>query len=387
VADTKMLAGKCECGATRYRVENAFLYAANCHCSNCRASTGSAFKPFAGIERDKLEVVEGADTLLVWGEPDANHTRCGICGSLLYSVVASGARRARRARVARRRAVDPADRAHLRRLEGALVRDHGRPAAVRGVLTPPRPRGTFSVGGRADRTPALHRARGVRGRPARHACARRGDRLPRRRAPRPLRARARGGARAARRGRARSDRPPRRLDADLEAIAAEARTLGYDRVALAWTDPAGSPEEARATVARVADAEGRADALGLRYGYHNHWHELEPLDDGTTVLDLLAELPVWLELDLGWVWWAGADPVELLERFRGRTPLVHVKDLRARGSREYCPVGDGGVGYERVVPAADVEWLVVEQDEHDGDALEAVARSYAAVTSYLGVAA
>jgi sugar phosphate isomerase/epimerase len=105
------------------------------------------------------------------------------------------------------------------------------------------------------------------------------------------------------------------------------------------------------------------------------------------VLDLLAELPVWLELDLGWVWWAGEDPVALLERFRGRTPLVHVKDLRARGTREYCAVGDGGVGYDRVVPAADAEWLVVEQDEHDGDPLEAVERSYAAVASYLGVAA
>ena len=86
-----MLAGKCECGAVRYRVDDAFRYAANCHCSNCRASTGSAFKAFAGIERDKLEVVEGADTLLVWGEPDANHTRCGVCGSLLYSVVRDGA--------------------------------------------------------------------------------------------------------------------------------------------------------------------------------------------------------------------------------------------------------------------------------------------------------
>jgi len=92
MTEPRMLAGKCECGATRYRVEDAFLYAGNCHCSNCRASTGSAFKPFAGIEREKIEVVEGADTLLVWGEPDANHTRCGICGSLLYSVVADGAR-------------------------------------------------------------------------------------------------------------------------------------------------------------------------------------------------------------------------------------------------------------------------------------------------------
>jgi len=86
-----MLAGKCECGAVSYRVADAFLYAANCHCSNCRASTGSAFKAFAGIERDKLEIIDGADTLLVWGEDDANHTRCAICGSLLYSVVRDGA--------------------------------------------------------------------------------------------------------------------------------------------------------------------------------------------------------------------------------------------------------------------------------------------------------
>src|SRR3954454_21143534 len=86
-----MLTGKCECGAVRYRVPDAFLYACNCHCSNCRASTGSAFKTFAGIERDKLDVVEGAETLLVWGDDQANHTRCGICGSLLYSVVRDGA--------------------------------------------------------------------------------------------------------------------------------------------------------------------------------------------------------------------------------------------------------------------------------------------------------
>ena len=86
-----MLSGRCECRAVRYSVADEFLYAANCHCSNCRAGTGSAFKPFAGIERDKLRVVEGADRLLVWGDDTANHTRCGVCGSLLYSVVRDGA--------------------------------------------------------------------------------------------------------------------------------------------------------------------------------------------------------------------------------------------------------------------------------------------------------
>ena len=85
-----MLHGACECKAVRYRVADEFLYAANCHCSNCRASTGSAFKPFARIEPGKLHVTEGADNLLVWGDDAANHTRCGVCGSLLYSVVRDG---------------------------------------------------------------------------------------------------------------------------------------------------------------------------------------------------------------------------------------------------------------------------------------------------------
>jgi len=51
----------------------------------------SAFKPFAGIEREKLELTDGSASLLVVGEDDLNHTRCGRCGSLLFSVVGDGA--------------------------------------------------------------------------------------------------------------------------------------------------------------------------------------------------------------------------------------------------------------------------------------------------------
>jgi hypothetical protein len=87
----RVLAGGCWCGAVRYRVADAFLYASNCHCSRCRAATGSAFKPFAGIKREKLELTEGQDALLVVGDDDLNDTRCGACGSLLFSVVREGA--------------------------------------------------------------------------------------------------------------------------------------------------------------------------------------------------------------------------------------------------------------------------------------------------------
>jgi hypothetical protein len=86
----RMLAGKCRCGAVQYEVADAFLYAANCHCSQCRAATGSAFKAFAGIEKDKLAITDGFDDIAVFGEAYLNDTRCAACGSFLFSVVRNG---------------------------------------------------------------------------------------------------------------------------------------------------------------------------------------------------------------------------------------------------------------------------------------------------------
>ena len=85
------LAGSCRCGAVRYAVADAFLYAANCHCSNCRRATGSAYKPFAGIARDELRVTAGAAGIMRHASEGAHHVHCRDCGSLLYSVVRGGA--------------------------------------------------------------------------------------------------------------------------------------------------------------------------------------------------------------------------------------------------------------------------------------------------------
>ncbi|MDP1961918.1 MAG: GFA family protein [Reyranella sp.] len=90
-ASDRTLVGKCFCGAVDYAVPDQFLYAMNCHCSNCRRTTGSAFKPFAGIARDRLAVTRGRANLLIFGDDNANDTHCGVCGSLLYSVVRDGA--------------------------------------------------------------------------------------------------------------------------------------------------------------------------------------------------------------------------------------------------------------------------------------------------------
>jgi hypothetical protein len=90
-ARAKTLAGRCMCGAVEYAVADAFEYAVNCHCSICRQATGSAFKAFAGIAREKLEITKGGQSLMLFGDEKNNDTRCKVCGSFLYSVVRDGA--------------------------------------------------------------------------------------------------------------------------------------------------------------------------------------------------------------------------------------------------------------------------------------------------------
>lgn len=80
-----VLRGRCACNAVAFEVSDAFVVAYNCHCSNCRATTGSAFLPWGEIEPGKLTVTKGADSLLRVGDPDGHHaTRCGTCFSLLF---------------------------------------------------------------------------------------------------------------------------------------------------------------------------------------------------------------------------------------------------------------------------------------------------------------
>ncbi|HEY3615052.1 MAG TPA: GFA family protein [Gaiellales bacterium] len=87
---SRTLIGRCACGAVEYEVADEFLYAANCHCSACRATTGSAFKSFAGIERDKLALTKGAGGVAIYGEASAGDFRCGTCLSFLFSIVRDG---------------------------------------------------------------------------------------------------------------------------------------------------------------------------------------------------------------------------------------------------------------------------------------------------------
>jgi len=87
----QQLRGQCLCGSVQYAVRGQFEYALNCHCSQCRRATGSAFKPLAGIRRSNVSLSSGGDRLLIYGdEQAANDVHCRNCGSLVYSIVRDG---------------------------------------------------------------------------------------------------------------------------------------------------------------------------------------------------------------------------------------------------------------------------------------------------------
>jgi inosose dehydratase len=97
-------------------------------------------------------------------------------------------------------------------------------------------------------------------------------------------------------------------------------------------------------------------------------------------------------LDTGHVAYAGEDPVDVLRRWRGRIPYLHLKDVdRSRcgggfwpavAAGAFVPLGDGDVDLAAVVAELDGfdGWAVIEQDRRPGgDPVADLVRSRVAV--------
>jgi sugar phosphate isomerase/epimerase len=118
---------------------------------------------------------------------------------------------------------------------------------------------------------------------------------------------------------------------------------------------------------------------GLQFCYHNHCQELAKFN-GKYGLDILFENtdPRYLaaQIDVAWVKIGGEDPAKFLLKYKGRCPLIHLKDIskeivtnvlndpRLKGI--WTEVGTGVVDFKSVLKAAEkagVEWGSVEQDQ------------------------
>jgi sugar phosphate isomerase/epimerase len=173
----------------------------------------------------------------------------------------------------------------------------------------------------------------------------------------------------------------RQLRDNPESAIDEAKALGVKYLVLAWLPPdeRQTPTQWRWWAGHLNMVGKMAAAKGVALLYHAHDFEYDAID-GMRPIDLLQEQfdPrfVNFEMDIYWTVKGGGDPIELLRRYPGRFPLVHVKDMQI-GSAGMADVGDGRIDFAAIFAAAgpqDFLHKFVERDEAN-DPFETLRRS------------
>ncbi|POH59917.1 sugar phosphate isomerase [Arthrobacter glacialis] len=187
-------------------------------------------------------------------------------------------------------------------------------------------------------------------------------------------------------------RPGESLQEDFEKIVNDAKRLDTNLVRIGML-PFGAMTSIDAVIEFAKETNGYAERLaehGISLYYHNHHIEFAKFD-GKYMLDIINENSpaMGLEIDVHWVQRGGLDPVRTLQKYSGRTAMVHLKDYRigqmpesALGYLEsgdfvnfmtefknvvqFAEVGEGNLDFPSIIPAAEAagaQYLLVEQDE------------------------
>ncbi|MGJ5893865.1 sugar phosphate isomerase/epimerase family protein [Streptomyces niveiscabiei] len=171
------------------------------------------------------------------------------------------------------------------------------------------------------------------------------------------------------------------LSDDRSTVYAAARRLGVGTLVVPMVAPERwrTREGIEGLAADLNRVAVEAADHGFTVGYHNHHFELELRQDGTHVLEILADCladEVVLEVDTYWAAVGGADVPALLGRLGDRVAALHIKDGdRTLNTKAQVAVGDGVLPVEEILAAAPDALRIVELDDYDGDILDPVARS------------
>ncbi len=172
---------------------------------------------------------------------------------------------------------------------------------------------------------------------------------------------------------------------DAEKVFTNAAEAGCPNVMYAYL-----PEEFRqnidgykATAEKFNQIGEVGKKFGIRFGYHNHAFEFEPMGGKNGMEVLIEETDpalVTFEIDLYWVTRAGLNPVDFIKKYPGRFEIYHVKDMVKSEDMFFAPVGTGRIDFERIFAVKDIagmKLLFVEQDRfRDYDPFDSVELSY-----------
>ncbi|MDR7238205.1 sugar phosphate isomerase/epimerase family protein [Neobacillus drentensis] len=164
--------------------------------------------------------------------------------------------------------------------------------------------------------------------------------------------------------------PLEHLETNLSQVIEEMKILGSKFIVCPYLMPdRRSEQDYQALISFLNQAGETCQREGITLCYHNHDFELARLSDGRMALEAIFEDTnidhVSAEFDIYWLTKAGEKPVEWINRYKNRTPLIHLKDMTIDEEQFFAELGTGGVNLESVLnlgEEAGVEWWVVEQD-------------------------
>ncbi|MEH7503987.1 sugar phosphate isomerase/epimerase [Neobacillus drentensis] len=164
--------------------------------------------------------------------------------------------------------------------------------------------------------------------------------------------------------------PIEQLETNLSQVIEDMKIIGSEYIVCPYLMPdRRSEQDYRELISILIQAGETCQREGITLCYHNHDFELERLSDGRMALEAIFDDTsidqVKAEFDIYWLTKAGEKPVEWINRYKNRTPLIHLKDMTRDEEQFFAELGTGGVDLEAVLNAgeeAGVEWWVVEQD-------------------------
>jgi len=158
------------------------------------------------------------------------------------------------------------------------------------------------------------------------------------------------------------------LDDKFPSVIETSKEIGLDYIICPWIpeELRKSPDIWKQASEKFNKCGEQSKKAGMQFGYHNHWFEFLPSNGKMPYDELLAMCDpnlVKMEMDLCWITTTGTDPVKYFEKYPGRFPLVHVKDMS--GSGQIVDVGKGTIDWNRIFAKrreAGIEHFFVEND-------------------------
>lgn len=163
---------------------------------------------------------------------------------------------------------------------------------------------------------------------------------------------------------------------DLDRVIADHRKLNCTNLTLPWISDEIVAQGWPAFAERC-EAIARKLPPGFRFSYHNHAFEFKT-GNFEEFWSLTDPALVYAQLDVGWVYHAGEDPVLWLEDLSGRVPTVHLKDFTDNPASLDAVAGTGSLDWDAILPACEaaaVEFGIIEMDVPPGDPVDCVGRS------------